>query len=367
MIQEIGSLIKQTKRDLHNLQIGVTRIVKTGKEEIDNSLGGALDGDVILVGGLASHGKTYYVEELKKNIMSNEINRDSSEFVSLSYNLEMKNFNLVLRGLHTATGIEKKDILKEPFPENKLPKVKEFLDNYSDNRFFVEQEAPTPEEFYTKTREFILQHQDKKLILITIDHAGLLDTSENTIGIGKMVSSINKLKMEFKNLLFIIVSQLNRSLMQRACNTDNLSFPRDSDFEYSSSLVQISTWAIIVYQPFKVNITEFGRVSPTYYDYLKDHFTEQGDDLKKVSFLTEGRIFTFVTKSRESAVGSRNIYVKNVGVEKSQVPKSHKALISEIQVPSFKDQLKPNYEFENNKGLIDNFLFENEDEENSPF
>ena len=359
MIQPIKQLIKQTKIDLNNLQTGKVKLVKTNKSEIDSALGGCLPGDVILVGGLASHGKTYYSEELKHNIMSKEVNPHSDRYVSLSYNLEMKNFNLVLRGLHTATKITKEDILNKPFSSEVLPKVKHFFDEYADDRFYVEQEAPTPEDFYTKTREFILQHIDKELILISLDHAGLLDTSENTIGIGKMVASINKLKMEFKNLLFILVSQLNRSLMQRAGNNDNLSFPRDSDFEYSSSLVQISSWAIIIYQPFKLNITEFGKVSPTYYNYLRDHFTEQGDELKKVSFLTENRIFTFVTKSRESSISSRNIYIQSVGEVESQLPKTTHTLLKEIEEPSFEKQLEPDFSFEDD-------LFEDSNVE-SPF
>lgn len=358
MIQAAKSLVDQAKRDIGNLQSGKTKLVKTGFSEIDNSVGGLMVGDCVTIAALSSHGKTFYLEKLKKNIMSKEYNEDSENYVSLSYNLEMRTMNLVLRGLAEATGVSKKDILKKPFEDKVISKAKEFTDFYSDYRNYICQEPLTPEDFYTQTKEFVKEHVDKSAIIISVDHLSLIVNSRGSSGktenIGQVIEYMNKLKLEFNNIYFINILQLNRNLLTRLGEKSNDAFARESDLENSSAVNQISSYTIILVNAQKLNINEYGSVNPEFYSYISNHFSDQANGLKKVSFLTENRIFKFVVKSREASIGFKNIYIDYIGGNTpSQAPKSNKQIINEIESPSFESLLKPNTDFE--------------DEEDGPF
>lgn len=345
MIQAAKSLVDQAKRDLYDLQTGKRTLIKTGKPIIDNAVSGLLPSDVVLIGGLSSMGKTFYLEELKANIMNKELNPNSDNYVMLNYNMEMKFFNLMVRGLHESTKIKKSDILTKEFNEKDLEKIKTFLNNYSDPRIFIEEESLTAEAFYEQTRNFLITHKDKDAVIITADHLSLFNGSQKHEVIGKVADYINKLKMEFKNSYFLILSQLNRELLKRGSEEkSNLAVPRISDFELSSTVANLCSYGIIIHQPYRLSVTEFGKFNPDFYSYLFPHFVEAGQN--KVSFKTENRIFSFLVKSREDGIGFKNIYIDKVGCNIEKEPKSNKQIINEIESPSFESLLKPNTDFE---------------------
>lgn len=362
MIQKASELIKEAKRDLHKLQTKQKRLVRTGRPELDGALNGLLPSDVIVISGLSGSGKTYYMEELKRNIMSEELNPNSSNFISLSYNWEMKTFSLLLRGLSKATGVSKKDIVDQPFDEESLSKAAEFSNTYSDARYFINQEPCTPLEFFNQTDVFLDSNKDKEGIFVYLDHASLINGSNKQDSIRELVEYINKLKLKYSNVYFIILAQMNRDILKRCEQASNLAFPRQSDLENSSTLTQIASFVVMVHQPSKVNIDLYGKINPSYYSYLSEHLSDS--DLNKTSFLTENRVFYHLVKSREAEIGDKSLYISHIDKHKTSLPKSNKQIINEIEEPSFSEQLqdsviKPNLDF-------DDILFEDENTD-SPF
>ena len=360
MIQRAKDLVKQAKIHLNKLQKGEINLVRTGKPELDSTLGGLLPGDVVLIAALSGGGKTYYLEELKRNIMTPEFNPTCSNYVMLNYNLEMKVFNLAVRGIKEVTGLDKKTILKEPFKEDTLPKVREFFDSYGDDRFFIEEEAPTPDIFFRDVNQFVKDNQDKEAIFITIDHIGLLAGTEKTKVIAETVEFINKIKLTYNNVYFLVLSQLNRDILKRTEEKSNTAFPRSSDIFQSSTINQIASFSVIVHQPYRLNITEYGKINPEFYSYLSEHFVDISQQNKKISLKTENRVFTHIVKSREDSIGFRNLYINKVGDDFSQEPKSSSQLVGEIEPPDFKQSLQLNTSWEEEDDLFLN-------QEDSPF
>jgi len=362
MIKAAKALVDQAKRELYKLQIGEKKLVRTGRPELDGALNGLLPSDVIVISGLSGSGKTYYMEELRKNIMSKSLNDNSDNFLSLSYNWEMKTFSLLLRGLSQATGVSKKSLIESPLDDEELKLAKVFSDNYSDPRNFINQDPCTPLDFFNQTDKFLSENTDKEGIFVSLDHASLINGSNKQDAIRELVEYINKLKLKYSNVYFIILAQMNRDILKRCEQASNLAFPRQSDLENSSTLTQIASFVVMVHQPSKVNIDLYGKINPNYYNYLFEHLSDT--DLNKTSFLTENRVFYHLVKSREAEIGDKTLFISHVNKHETSLPKSTKTLLKEIEAPSFEDQLKdavikPNTDF-------DDMLFENEDTD-SPF
>lgn len=333
-IRKVGEAAKEAFVELNKIQQKEKLILKTGEEMIDCHIGGMLVGDCILLAGAPSAGKSETLYRMIEKIMSKEVNPFADNFVSLEFSMEMRMLNKLLRSTHNILGKKKSDILFEPFNKEESLKVKEYYENLQDERRFVVQAPVTPEEFYKMTRDFCLLNVSKEAILLSADHLLLFSGSDKQSVLEKVSEYINLLKLEFNNVYFILLSQLNRSYNAVIKSKSNDMIPNNSLIFGSSFMEQLASYIVIITNPFKQSIDQYLKVNKNKYDYLDEFFGEE-DKNERVSFTTTGNLFFFVTKTRESDNPWRDLFIKKLNLTEEQLNKMKQSIVSDSNSSSF--------------------------------
>ena len=319
-IRKVGDAATEAFCELNKIQKKEKLILKTGEEMIDCHIGGLLVGDCVLLAGAPSSGKSETLYRMIEKIMSKEVNFFADNFVSLEFSMEMRMLNKLLRSTHTLLGKKKSDILFEPFNEDEAKKVKEYYENLKDNRRYVVQAPVTPEEFYKMTRDFCLLNVSKDAIILSIDHLLLFSGSDKQSVLERVSECVNLLKLEFKNIYFVLLSQLNRSHNAVIKAKSNDMIPTNSLIFGSSFMEQLASYIVIITNPFKQSIDQYLKVNTNRYDYLSEFFGEE-DKNDRVSFSTVGNLFFFVTKTRESDNAWKDLFIKRLDLNEDQLKK----------------------------------------------
>lgn len=362
-IQSVSGVVDEAFGELKKLQEGENLLVKTSEEMIDCHIGGLLPGDCVLIAGAPSSGKSETLYRMIDKMMDVKVNPEAMNFVSCEWSMEMKMLNKMLRSTHNLTGKKKSKILFEPFTEHERGQIKDYYVGLKDNRRFVVQAPVTPKEFYSMARDFCLLHADKKAIFLSADHLLLFTGSDKQAVLEQISESVNLLKLEFNNVYFLLLSQLNRSYNSVIKAKSNEMIPTNSLIFGSSFMEQLASYIIIITNPYKQAIDQYLKVSKDRYDYLEEFFGEE-DNNGRVSFETISNLFFFVTKVRESDCDWRNIFALKMNMSKEQLDKMKQTLTDKptqsIQTPTFTSAplfatqqieklppVKPNFSMEN--------------------
>lgn len=334
-IRPLKEVTEEAFKELKKLQTGQKRLVKVGFDSVDSHIGGLLNGDILLFSGLSGHGKSETLFELKDNVLDTNINPDALDFLFLDISLEMKVFNIILRGLHRRMTKSKKDILFNEFSDEEKEVCKKYFESTMDDRQYISQSPSSPEELYKHLKVFLSEHKDKKAIFVAIDHILLLNGADKKGVIDNTMEYLNQLKLEFDNVYFIVISQLNRSVLSRVADKNNMASPTSADLYGSEFMQQAASYSVIVFNPFKVGIQQFMKVNSEFYDYLSDHFGEEDSRTGKVSFNTLGKLFHIVTKVREGEAVFKDIFIKNMRMEEDTKKKLELKPSISVSTPSF--------------------------------
>lgn len=333
-IRPLKELIDDAFKDLKRLQDGDKLLPRTGEDFIDDHLGCILPGDVILLSALSGQGKTETLQRMKKNILSETVNPNAKNYIFCDFSLEMKVFNLILRGAANTTGKKKSKVLFEVFSEEEKLLVKSYYESLNDDRQFISQTPTSPKEFYDLVSEFLTTHSDKEAVFISVDHVMLLSGHDKQALLEQLCEYVNQLKLKFGNVYFILISQNNRSLLSRISEKNNNAAPNAGDVFGSSFLDQLCSFNAILYNPFKMGISQYMKVNPDRYDYLSAHFGDE-DSKGKVSFNTESKIFVHLIKTRESDNPFRDIYVIEMNISEEEKAKLKEPIKSNsITIPN---------------------------------
>lgn len=313
-IVRVKDVINKEVRQIQKYQTGEIKPVRTNRPHLDGTLTGLLPGDIVVVAGASGAGKTYELQTIRENIMNSEINPSAEKYVFLDYSFEMKLFNLVLRGLSKHLDKPKKEILLQEFDDKEKELAGRYIDTFRDNRFFLEENPCTAEEFYAETKKFLEKHRDKEKVFVAIDHMALFKNGKGgkKDAVDAAGEAINQLKREFDNPIFILLSQLNRGILGRIAENDSNSAPNRSDLYQSDTMFHLADYLVVIQNPHRLGISEYMKVRPDRYPYLEEHFTEPKGSSQKVSFHTIGRIFYHVLKVREEEVVFDDLFIESV-------------------------------------------------------
>jgi hypothetical protein len=335
-IKTAKSLSAEAISQLHKYQTGEDKVVLTGRPYIDKHLKALLPGDVITIFAPSGVGKTEEFSKIFRKFLSEEVNPDAKNYVSLEFNLEMQYFNLFLRDSAKNFGKKKSDILLKEFTEEEKSLIKEYHNALSDNRRFIVEETVTTKELFEIMEEFCEEHKDKSAILCGIDHVGLILSSEKGEDpLERITTYINILKKKYKNVYFLLLTQMNRSYYsQEPKERSNNNVPTTSMIYGASHFEFLSSYIVAIVNPFKTfGIREYRKVKPDRYPDLSDFVTYE-DKKGFVSFDTIGNLFFEILKLRDSDYMFDTLYIERMGISKEQLEKM-KQSVETTEAPTF--------------------------------
>lgn len=337
-IKKAGDLATTAFQYLNKLQTGSHPIVKTGQNFIDVHIQGVLPSDVILYAGNSGTGKTKLLYDTLDSILDENVNKNASNFVTLQYELEMKFLNKILRDSNSLTKKRKSDILSKEFTEDEKDIIKRYYEGLKDNRRFICEDTINTDDFLKMTDEFCSQNTDKDAIWCTLDHCLLVQKSNPHEDVAeRLTSHINTLRKKFNNVYFILLSQNNRSSLANIADRDNSMIPTTSIIYGSSHFEFLSSFIVVITDPFKLGVNSYLKVNPSRYEWLSE-FMEEEDKNGKVSFSTLGNHFIWTLKTRESDESYKNLFIKPLDLTSDQLDKMRQSVDkkpTQIQTPLF--------------------------------
>lgn len=381
-IKKAGELAKEAFVYLNKLQKGDKQLLKTGNDFIDCHIQGLLPSDVLLLGANSGIGKTKLLFDTLDQMLDTKVNPSAKNYKTLEFALEMKFLNRVLRDANKLTKKAKSKILIEEFTEEEQNIIRDYYDSLQDDRRYICEEPVTTKDFYDMTRVFCQQSVTSDSVIVAIDHVLLLQKENvNQDPLEALSGYINLLRKEFNNVYFILLSQMNRGSLVNIKDRDNSMIPTTAMIYGSSHFEFLSSYIVVLVDPFKLGVNEYLSVNEDRYDWLKEYMTET-DNKGKVSFNTMGNMFVFVLKTRESDTPYKNLFIKKMDLTDDQLLKMKQSIevkepfkTASIDIPVFgkmvfetNTDVKPVVNFENVSDAFDAPIVEKNKPENEvPF
>ncbi|HIP81637.1 MAG TPA: replicative DNA helicase [Leucothrix mucor] len=197
---------------------------ETGYDELDDMTSGLQPGDLIIVAGRPSMGKTTFSMNLAEFIAIND-----KKPVAI-FSMEMPAEQLVLRLFASNGRVPLNDIRTGKIREEDWPRIGMAVKQFSETKLFIDDSAAlSPTEIRAKARRLHREHG--QLGLIVIDYIQLMQSGNKSDNRAAEISEISRsLKALAKELdvPVIALSQLNRSLEQRPNKRPIMSDLRES-------------------------------------------------------------------------------------------------------------------------------------------
>ena len=198
--------------------------LSTGFRDIDDLTQGLQRGDLVVVAGRPSMGKTSFAMNIAESIAIAE------ELPVLVFSMEMPADSLILRMLSSLGKIDQSKIRSGQLADEDWPRLTSAVTLLTDQRLYIDDTAAlTPNEVRSRARRVAREYGE--LGLIVVDYIQLMrvaGTAENRTGeISEISRSLKGIAKEF-NCPLIALSQLNRSLEQRPDKRPIMSDLRES-------------------------------------------------------------------------------------------------------------------------------------------
>lgn len=333
-IKRAGQLATEAFTYLNKLQQGDKQLLRTGDEAIDCHITGLLPSDCVLYAANSGVGKTKMLYDTLDQILDDKINPDAKNIKTLEFQLEMKFLNRILRDTNKLTSKKKSEILTNEFTDEEKEVVKKYYESLQDDRRYICEESVTVKEFYEMTKTFCELNKESSALVICVDHCLLLkkdDAFQDPLE--ALTSYINQLRKEFKNVYFLLLSQMNRGSLVNIKDRDNSMIPTTAMIYGSSHFEFLCSYIVVLVDPFRLGVNSYLKVNPDRYDWLKDEMQDE-DKNGKVSFNTLGNMFKFVLKTRESDHPYKNLFVKKMELTSEQFEKMKQSIEIKTELPS---------------------------------
>jgi replicative DNA helicase len=235
--------LENTWNNIERLRTGeITTVgLSTGILDLDTKTTGLRKGELWVIGGRPSHGKT----ELALNIISHNAFRKSSTCAMFS--LEMPAEQLQLRMMSEISGIPLWKFRTGNLTDKDVTEFTKIKDKIKETKLLLFKEPHVkPSELFAKTKQAKLLYPD--LSLIVVDYLQLMtpEGGENSRNdeVGKMSRTLKILAMDL-DIPIIAISQLSR-----ACDSRRNKRPMLSDLRESGSIEQDADVVLFCYRPY---------------------------------------------------------------------------------------------------------------------
>jgi replicative DNA helicase len=217
------------------------RGLATGFTDFDNKTGGLRPGDLIIIAGRPSMGKTTLAVNMAENAA---LNPDKPASVAI-FSMEMPAEQLVTRMLASIGHVPLNSIRSGRISDDDWVRITSATGQLSEAKIFID-ESPglTPTDLRARARR--LKREQHGLDLVVVDYLQLMQvpgTKENrATEIAEISRGLKSLAKELK-VPVIALSQLNRAVEQR-----NEKKPVMSDLRESGSIEQDSDMILLIYR-----------------------------------------------------------------------------------------------------------------------
>lgn len=241
-MKHISESITKYKEYKQELKEGKSQGLLTPYSNLNKNLKNGLPwNSVTTIAALSGVGKTTLLANIC--FAAPILNPNTSVLV---FSLEMPGRSLIARQLSKLFKMTTKDLENPEFDidYSKLLDI-ENLPIYTD------EEGGTADNIYNKIDAFIRKHDSTTNILVGIDHALLIDGDNENEKMARLTGLINKLKLKYSNANFIILSQLNDSVLkeERVNKKGLLLYPQQLDLMYARVLFHVSDTVIALNIP----------------------------------------------------------------------------------------------------------------------
>jgi len=222
-IENLGTLIERTYEELSNRDTKYVTGLETGYYELDDMTCGLQRGEMIIIAGRPSMGKTSLAMNFVEHIgLTNKI---PIGIISL----EMTKQNLAEKFLCTTSEVDQQNARRGILGIEHFKKMIDTANAYSKAEIFIDDTASlTPLEFRAISRRMKRQHDVKCIIL---DYLQLMNLGKRTESRQQEITQISRyIKALAKELQIpvVVLSQLNRTPESRAGHRPKMSDLRES-------------------------------------------------------------------------------------------------------------------------------------------
>ena len=196
----------------------------TGFRDLDKLTLGLQDGDLILVAGRPSMGKTAFGLSIAANFIENNI-------PAVFYSLEMSSRSVMYRLISILSKVELKKIFQaKELTDSDFEKIGKAVELLEKSNFFIDDtSALSPSEILSRSRK--LKREQPELGLIVIDYLQLMKADQSNPSRVNEISEISRATKALAKELdipVIALSQLNRASETRTNKVPILADMRDS-------------------------------------------------------------------------------------------------------------------------------------------
>ena len=229
-ILSMKELIPKSIDRLHQLAESGSKLLgsSTGFKAIDNKLQGLQDGDLIVVAGRPSMGKTALAMNIAENVL---VENDENTGAVLVFSLEMPAQSLTTRLLSGMSRLDQQDVRSGKLDNKQVTQVVEQSKKLRELPIYIDDSSLlSPMELRARARR-INRQEPNGLSLIVVDYLQLMQVPgsfENRVNqISEISRSLKSLAKEL-NVPVIALSQLNRAVEQRTDKRPMMADLRDS-------------------------------------------------------------------------------------------------------------------------------------------
>ena len=229
-IRSMKELIPKSIDTLHQLAESGSKLLgsSTGFRAIDNKLQGLQDGDLIVVAGRPSMGKTAFAMNIAENVL---VNNDENTGAVLVFSLEMPAESLTTRLLSGMSKLDQQDVRSGKLDNKQVTQVVEQSKRLRELPLYIDDSSLlSPMELRARARR-INRLEPNGLSLVVVDYLQLMQipgSLENRVNqISEISRSLKSLAKEL-NVPVLALSQLNRAVEQRTDKRPMMADLRDS-------------------------------------------------------------------------------------------------------------------------------------------
>ena len=228
-LQSMREPIPSTMDRLHELSNKKGGLIgsSTGFKDLDKKLQGIQEGDLIVVAGRPSMGKTSFAMNVAENVLLD----DDSNGAVLIFSLEMPGESLTTRMLSGMSKLDQQNVRSGMLKDDQLKLLLKEGERLKNLPLWIDDSSLlSPMELRAKARR-LARTEENGLSLIVVDYLQLMQlpaSNENRVNqISEISRSLKSLAKEL-NVPIVALSQLNRAVEQRPNKRPIMADLRDS-------------------------------------------------------------------------------------------------------------------------------------------